>query len=82
VVDSNVQVDRGEIDILAEDRGQKVAIEVRTIRGGSDPIDAIDAAKRERVRRLAHQTGATRIDFVGIRLESDAVVVHWVPGGV
>jgi Holliday junction resolvase-like predicted endonuclease len=67
---------------VAEDRGQKVAIEVRTIRGGSEPIDAIDPAKRRKVRRLAHQTGASRVDFVGIRLESDAVVVHWVPGGV
>ncbi len=75
-------MDGGEIDIVALDRGQTVAIEVRAITGRGDPIDAIDPVKRRRVRRLAHQTGATRVDFVGIRIETEAAVVHWVPGGV
>ncbi len=82
VLAANVRVDRGEIDILALDRGEKVAIEVRTITGEGEPIDAVDPAKRRRVHRLARQAGAKRVDFVGVRLGPDAVVFHWVPGRV
>lgn len=82
MVAANVPVDRGEIDILALDRGEKVAIEVRTITGEGEPIDAADPAKRRTVHRLARHAGATRVDFVGVRLGPDAVVFHWVPGRV
>ena len=82
VVASNVRVAGGEIDIVALDRGQTVAVEVRTITGDGEPIDAIGPVKRRKVGRLAHHTGATRVDFVGVRIEPDAVVFHWVPGGV
>lgn len=82
VVATNVRVDRGEIDILALDDGKRVAIEVRTITGNGEPIDAVDPAKRQRVGRLARKAGATRVDFVGVRIEPAAAVFHWVPGGV
>jgi Holliday junction resolvase-like predicted endonuclease len=81
VLATNVPVDRGEIDVLALDHGERVAIEVRTITGDGEPIDAVDPAKRQRVRRLARQVGATRVDFVGVRIEPAAAVFHWVPGG-
>ena len=55
-------------------------VEVRAIPGAADPVDAIDPAKRRRVRRLAGLVGAGRVDFVGVRLGDDHVVVHWVPG--
>jgi hypothetical protein len=32
------------------------------------------------VRRLAGRVGATRTDFLGVRLGRHDVVVHWVPG--
>ncbi len=67
---------------MAVDRGQRVAVEVRAITGDGEPIDAIGSVKRRKVGRLARHTGATRVDFVGIRIEPDAVVFHWVPGGV
>jgi Holliday junction resolvase-like predicted endonuclease len=70
-------VDGGEIDLIAYDHGQRVVVEVRTVTGGIDPIDAIGMAKRRRVRHLA---GAARVDFVGVRLGTDDVLVHWVPG--
>jgi Holliday junction resolvase-like predicted endonuclease len=73
-------VGRGEIDLVARDHGQWVVVEVRTITGSGDPIDAIDETKRNRVRRLAGQAGASRVDLVGIGLEADALTVHWVPG--
>ena len=82
MVDTNVRVGRGEIDILAIDGGARVAVEVRTITGEGEPIDAADPAKRETVRRLARLAGANRVDFVGVRVAPDAVTFHWVPGGV
>jgi len=82
VVATNVRVGRGEIDILAMDGRQRVAVEVRTITGEGEPIDAADPAKREMVRRLARLAGANRVDFVGVRVARDAVTFHWVPGGV
>lgn len=71
---------RGEIDLLADDRGARVVIEVRTTRGAGDPIDAVNDSKRRRVRSLASQLGASRVDFLGVALRQDAVEFHWVPG--
>lgn len=76
----NVAVDRGEIDIVATDSNTKVAIEVRTVTGDGDPIDAVDPAKRAHVRRLAGNAGVGRVDFLGVGFRSWGVEVHWVPG--
>jgi len=81
VVATNIPVGKGEIDILAHDGRQRVAVEVRTRRGGGDPIEAVDHEKRRQVRRLAARLGAHRVDFVGIRVAADHFDVHWVPGG-
>ncbi|HEY7469823.1 MAG TPA: YraN family protein [Acidimicrobiia bacterium] len=80
VLARNVGVGTGEIDLLAIDHGVRVVAEVRAITGDGDPIDAVGARKRQRVRRLAAMAGAQRVDFVGVRLGVDGVVVHWVPG--
>ncbi len=74
-------VDGGEVDIVATDGGARVVAEVRTTTGGRpDPIDAVDPAKRRKVHRLARRIGADRVDFVGVGLQDDGVVIHWVPG--
>lgn len=80
VVDTNIAVGRGEVDILARDGSQQVVVEVRTRTAGGDPIDAADHEKRRQVRRLAAQIGARRVDFLGVRLASRHFEVHWVPG--
>ena len=77
----NIDVEGGEIDLVALDGGVTVAVEVRTVTGAGDPIDAIGAGKRRRVQRLARQVRAQRVDFVGIGLSPEGVVFHWVPGG-
>ena len=46
MVDANVRARSGEIDLLALDRRERVAVEVRTISGTADPIDAVDEANR------------------------------------
>ena len=80
VVGRNVEVGRGELDLLAVDQGQRVVVEVRAVTADRDPIDAIGPGKRRRVTRLAGAVGASRVDFLGVRIRPDDVVVHWVPG--
>jgi putative endonuclease len=80
VVGRNFEVGRGELDLLALDRGQRVVVEVRAITTDRDPIDAIGHGKRRRVTRLAGAVGASRVDLLGVRIGPDDVVVHWVPG--
>jgi len=80
VVGTNVVVGKGEIDILAMDGSQRVAVEVRTVRKHEDPIDAVDHAKRRQVHKLAGQIRASRVDFVGVLVDAKGVDVHWVPG--
>ncbi|MGH8949048.1 MAG: YraN family protein [Acidimicrobiia bacterium] len=80
LVGRNIEVGRGELDLLALDRGQRVVVEVRAITSVRDPIDAIGPGKRRRVTRLAGAVGASRVDFLGVRIGPDDVVVHWVPG--
>ena len=80
MVARNVEIDGGEIDLLMSDDSAQVVVEVRTITGEGDPIDAVDDSKRERVRRLAGQVRASRVDYVGVGFRSWGVEVHWVPG--
>ena len=80
VVGHNVKVGRGELDLLALDRGRRVVVEVRAITADRDPIDAIGPDKRRHVKRLAGAAGASRVDFLGVRIGPDDVEIHWVPG--
>ena len=80
VLAHNVEVRRGELDLLAVDGDVRVVVEVRTITGQGDPIDAVGPAKRRRVTALARRIGATRVDFLGVRIGPQDVLVHWVPG--
>jgi putative endonuclease len=82
VLAGNVEVPGGELDILARDGHARVVVEVRTIRGEADPIDAVNEAKRIQVARLARRAGATRVDLLGIRLDQDGCDLHWVPDAV
>ncbi|HXV72913.1 MAG TPA: YraN family protein [Acidimicrobiia bacterium] len=77
----NVILDDGEIDLIVRDEDIRVAIEVRTITGSGDPIDAVNRAKRRRVASLARKLGVARVDLVGVGLRDWGVEVHWVPGG-
>lgn len=80
VVAANVEIGRGELDLLALDGMTRVAVEVRTTTGEGDPIDAVDSLKRRQVGVLAARIGAGRVDFVGVGIGLDGAVVHWVPG--
>lgn len=80
IVGRNVAVGRGEIDLCAFDERTRVVVEVRTVTGSGDAIDAVGNDKRDHVGALAARAGAQRVDLVGIRLGAAAIEVHWVPG--
>jgi putative endonuclease len=76
----NAAVDDGEVDLLAVDGTRRVVIEVRTITGPGDPIDAVSTIKRRRVRRLGAMAGASRVDYIGVGIRDWGVEIHWLPG--
>ena len=75
----NVRVGRGEIDIVADEGGDVVFVEVRTRRGGllGTPEESITAHKRARMaeaaQRYLQETGedgrSWRIDVVAVELD-------------
>jgi Holliday junction resolvase-like predicted endonuclease len=82
VLARNLNVGRGEIDILALIRAARSVVEVRSVRQGRewiDPISAFDEAKSRQVRRLAGQVGAGRVDLVTVSFSSAGVDLHWLP---
>jgi Holliday junction resolvase-like predicted endonuclease len=80
VVGSNFRLPDGELDLLALDGRERVAVEVRARLGGPDPVDAADPSKRARVGSLARRAGASRVDVIGIRIDREGFDLHWVPG--
>lgn len=80
ITGSNVDIAGGELDLIAMDGPTRVAVEVRASRGRTDPIDAVDNAKRRHVQRIAARAGAGRVDIVGIGLGEHGIDVHWLPG--
>lgn len=79
IVERNWRSHAGEIDIICDDQGTLVFVEVKTRTDDSfgPPCAAVTAAKQQRLRRLAEeylsQKGITetavRFDVVGVKLE-------------
>ncbi|ALE92455.1 hypothetical protein AOC05_09240 [Arthrobacter alpinus] len=79
VIDSNWRCSAGEIDLVAFDGAALVIVEVKTRRSRryGDPLEAVTAAKLQRLRTLAvlwarehrHVMGVLRIDAVGIVMD-------------
>jgi putative endonuclease len=88
VVDRNLQVGRGELDLVVEMDGVLVAVEVKTIgpkAAATDPIDRIGPHKLLTVRRLASRVARdrrrpVRVDFVGVRIDGSGALVNWRTG--
>ncbi len=96
VVERNVRVGRGEIDLVARDKDQVVFVEVklRTAGGKATPFEAVGFKKREDVAKAAALYLArrglldrpVRFDVVGItwRADGELLVQHLpnaYPGG-
>lgn len=79
VTGTNVIVDGGEIDILARDHEDKVAVEVRTRRGDLDDVIAVDRSKLGRMRRNARAARANRVDLVVVIVTDAGIRLQWSP---
>lgn len=56
-----------------------MVVEVRTVTGPIDPIDAVDNAKRNHVSRLAGRVGVSRVAWLGVGLRKWGLEIHYVP---
>ncbi|NOX24273.1 MAG: YraN family protein [Actinobacteria bacterium] len=81
VLERNIRVTDGEIDLLVELDGLRIAVEVKTIVGAGDPLGRIDAHKRDVVYRSAAALDGRidRVDAIGVELFDDHVAIRWVP---
>jgi putative endonuclease len=84
---------RGELDIVAVDRGELVIVEVKAGRVGAalgpvSPLEMVGPRKRARLRRLAaawaceHRAElprlrGLRIDVVGLRVDAAGRIAEW-----
>ncbi len=81
MLERNIRVTDGEIDLLVELDGLRIAVEVKTIVGAGDPLGRIDAHKRDVVYRSAAALDGRidRVDAIGVELFDDHVAIRWVP---
>jgi putative endonuclease len=82
VVDRNVRVGRGEIDLVARERDTLVFVEVKFRTGSAfgGPLAAVSGKKREDVARAA--TGwLARRGLLGHAERFDVVGLTWSPSG-
>ena len=87
ILDRNLRIGRGEIDIVALDRGVHAVVEVKTRRGDvkGRPHEAVTPAKMRQLRRLglmlaAREPGARfRFDVAGVTIGPDgsASIRYW-----
>ncbi|HDH27278.1 MAG TPA: hypothetical protein ENH00_13970 [Actinobacteria bacterium] len=86
IIDRNVRIGRGEIDLVVERHGTRIAVEVKSTWlgernvDGKDPLDAFDEAKEMQVWSLARHLDVHRVDLVAITFGVEGVQIRWVPG--
>lgn len=78
ILDRNVAVGGGEVDLLARSDRRRVVVEVRSVRGSLRIDERLPAAKLRQVSSLAAQLGIHRVDFVGVAFGRDGIDVHWL----
>ncbi|MCP3995261.1 MAG: hypothetical protein GY722_09375 [bacterium] len=79
ILERNVRIGRGELDLIVSLGGERIAVEVKSGSDGNDPIFHFDSAKQQRVRSLAAKRGIARIDYVGVSTSESGVTVRWLP---
>lgn len=79
ILERNRRIGRGEIDIVARDRGGRFAVEVKTGYDNPDfhPRWNWDRRKAEQVRRLARSIGVRRVDLVTVAFGKAGAVLEW-----
>ena len=78
IVDRNVAVGSGEIDLIVRFGEQRVVVEVRSVTGELSLDERFPHAKLRQVGRLASAVGADRVDLVGVAIHPNRADVHWL----
>lgn len=81
ILDRNVRIGRGEIDLVVSLDGEKIAVEVKSAlaAASSDPIYHFDDDKQRQVAMLARRLGIFRIDYIGVEIGATGITVRWLP---
>ena len=85
ILDHRFRVPGGELDLVCEDEGTLVFVEVKTTRSERDVELRVDATKRKRLARAARayvrqhkrEEARCRFDIVTIRLDEQQNCVDW-----
>lgn len=88
ILERNFRFDRGEIDIVADDRGTLVFVEVKTRHSKSfgEPEDAVTPKKRLQLRKVAKgylyaqhiESKQCRFDVVAIEYQGGDVTIRHI----
>jgi putative endonuclease len=82
VLARNLEIGRGEIDLLVSDGRERVVVEVKTVTAaaGRAGSDVVDEAKDGRLRTLARQLDPPvhRIDIVEVLLDESGARARWL----
>jgi Holliday junction resolvase-like predicted endonuclease len=83
IVGRNRRVGRSELDLLVRMGNVTVVVEVKTVSRTSGGISAaahLTAPKLKRLRTMASEVGATRVDLLAVTVGENHVELRWVPG--
>jgi len=89
LIERNYRYERGEIDLIFDDHGILVFVEVKTRRSETygEPEDAITPRKRRQIRKVAEaylwvkniKDTECRFDVVAIKWESGKAKINYIP---
>jgi len=90
ILERNLHLICGEIDILAEDRRTLVIIEVKSVRGSGfgQALDLVRFKKQDKLRQLAlaliqqHPDRQIRVDAIGVDLSQEPPVIEHIVNAV
>ena len=82
IVATNAFVGHDEIDIIYRGDEGLVAVEVKTVSDGSDPLDALTDAKMRRLQRAVagYVSPIVAIEAIGITIWDGIAEIRWLRG--
>ncbi|MBF0569845.1 MAG: YraN family protein [Candidatus Omnitrophica bacterium] len=82
ILETNYRVKMGEIDVIADDKGTVVFIEVKArTEGGWDAFEAVHRGKQRKIVRVAESYLVEKFGRVDVRSRFDVLAVHAGPDG-
>ena len=82
VLGRNLEIGRGEIDLLVRHNRERTVVEVKTVTEAAGRLgsDAVDGAKDARLRTMARKLDPPvhRIDIVEVLLDASGARVRWL----